>query len=168
MLDLPTDATPVLAQRLTDQIREAANTPTLARTPARLRVAQTMLALGLGPEAEAVIDVAAADDPASHDTPRAMALHGVAAVLAGRLDEAAALADPRLNGTGEIELWRALLHVARNQATPQDAHSLRAALPLVLGYAAPLRQRVLPVALETMALNGEAAARPGDTAVAAG
>jgi hypothetical protein len=158
MLDLPTDPTPALAARLAQQIRAAADTPALARTAPRLRVAQTMLALGMGPEADSVIDVAADDDPASRDSRQAVALRGVGAVLAGRLDEAATLADPRLNGTTEIELWRSLLHVGRNQADAADAHVFRAALPLAQAYALPLRQRVLPVMLETMALNGEAAA----------
>jgi hypothetical protein len=117
-----------------------------------------MLALGMDVEAQSVIDVAAAADPALMDKPRAIGLQAVAAVLAGRFDDAAALADPRLTGSTEIALWRGFLQASKGDATPADARALADGLPLVLAYPKTLRDRLLPLTLETMALNGQAQA----------
>lgn len=155
LFDIPTGTTASLTQELHERTRLAATAPALARSAPRLRVAETMLALGMGVEAQSVLDVAAADDPALRDQPHVIGLQAIAAMLSQRLGAAAALADPRLTGTVEIDMWRSLLSAARNGATALDGLSLATALPLLLSYPPTLRDRLLPDALETMALNGQ-------------
>jgi hypothetical protein len=123
-----------------------------------MAVAETMLALGLGPEAQAVLDVASGDDPTLRDQPRTVGLRTAAAILADRPDGADAIGNPALTGTGEVELWRAMAQIERGQASAQTARNLAATMPILQAYPAPLRDRLLPGALETMALNGQAAA----------
>jgi hypothetical protein len=154
---LPNGSTRELAAELEARIRAASSAPELARSEQRLRVAEAMLALGMDVEAQSVLDIAAAADPALLNTPRAMALGAIAAILAGRFDHAGALDDPRLKGSHEIQLWRGFRQAVEDEATAADAQSLADGLPLVLTYPQTLRDRLLPKILETMALNGQAA-----------
>ena len=158
LLDIPAGTIQVLSRKLAEDVVLAAKAPAQARSEPRLRVAATMTALGMGAEAQSVLDVASADDPAFKDAPRTIGLRAIASILAHRDQEADPLSDPRLTGTDEIAMWRALLHVARDQATVSDGRALRAALPVLQTYSPTLRDRLLPTALETMALNGEAEA----------
>ena len=146
----------VLRHRLGERMQAVSATSSPNRSAPRLRLAETMVALGLDVEALTVLAIAGADDPAVLSVPRAIGLRGIAAILAGRLDDAAILSDPRLGGTTEIELWRALLQVAKGQPSPKDAHSLFSGMSVLLAYPRSLRDRLLPGALEAMATNGEA------------
>jgi hypothetical protein len=157
LFDIPNGSAAELAHELDERIRVASDVHFLARTEPRLRVAEAMLALGMDVEAQSVIDVAAAADPALLEAPRAIGLRAIASVLAGRFDQAATLADPRLNGSTEIELWRGFQQAAQDEASEKDAQRLAAGLSLVLGYPGTLRDRLLPTVLETMARNGQAA-----------
>lgn len=58
--------------------------------------------------------------------------------------------------TTEVELWRAILQLAREEVTPADARALAGGLALVLAYPDQLRDRLLPRVLEAMASNGQA------------
>ncbi len=172
LFSLTDDSVPSLLRRADEQTRTAALAPALARSEPRIGLAETLVSLGMGVEAQAVLDVMVADDPALYDKPPVIGLRAVASLLAHRYDEAATLADPRLNGTTEIDLWRALLSAALRHATPRDARRMAAGLPILLSYAQPLRDRLLPWALETMALNGQSAAAeaalqrlPGEPAI---
>ena len=78
----------------------------------------------------------------------------MAALVADRPDEAQALLDPALDGTDEIALWRAVLAAERQAGSPQAAAVFAATLPLILSYPAGLRERLLPLAAETMAAGG--------------
>ena len=158
LFDIPNDAVTNLLRRVDRQTRDAADAPALARSTPRIALAETLVGLGMGVEAQAVLDVAMADDPRLRDESRVIGLHAAGALLARRDPDGAALADPRLDGTTEIELWRALLKVANHQAGARDVHQLVAGLPLLTSYPPGLRNRLLPQALETMALNGETAA----------
>lgn len=152
------DTVPNLLARLARQTATAAGAPALGRSEPRIAAAETMVALGMGIEAQGLLDVALADDPALRDKPVVIGLRAVAALLAHRPTEAAALADRRLDGTTEIDLWRGLANAGDRSATPQDARRIGAGLPIMLAYPPPLRDRLLPRALEIMALNGQAAA----------
>jgi len=158
LLDIPNGSTKELSAEMNKRVAAAGEAHALARSEPRLRVAEAMLALGMDVEAESVIDVATAADPALADQPHAIGLRAIAATLAGRFDDAKALADPRLDGSTEVELWRALLQVARDEASSQAAHSLADGVGLILACPSALRDRLLPRALETMALNGQAEA----------
>ena len=120
LFDIPNDTVTNLLRRVDRQTRDAADAPALARSTPRIALAETLVGLGMGVEAQAVLDVAMADDPGLRDEPRVIGLHAAGALLAHRDPDGAALADPRLDGTTEIELWRALLKVANHQAGAYD------------------------------------------------
>jgi hypothetical protein len=149
--DLPTDQ---LSERLAAEIAEAAAVPPLARGPKRREAALTMIGLGMGAEAEALLLLTAADDPRQAASADVIGLTAIAAVLAGRPDEAAGIDDPRLNGTDEVVLWRALRVAMRDEASPLAATALAGTVPLLMSYPAPIRDRLLPGAVETMVQGG--------------
>jgi hypothetical protein len=151
LLTLPDLPERALAARRLELFGAVATAPAQARGPWRLDLAETLLALGLGRDALAVAQLAVQDDPLLAGQPRSLMLVGAAATLAGRTEEAlAALADRRLPDDGEPALWRVL-------AEPSAAGiaTAVAAAPMILGYPAPLRRRVLP---ELAALLVEAGA----------
>jgi hypothetical protein len=147
-----------LLRRLERAIAGASEAPAQARSRERISAAQSMLALGLGPEAQALLQVTLEDAPREADNPDVIALSAIAAMLAGRFDEAAGIDDPRLTGTDEIALWRAVRASAADPASPNAAAVFASELPLIRAYPEPLRTRLLPRALQTMALGGQAAA----------
>ena len=148
----------VLSQALQEQTMAASTAPILGRSQPRVAVAVKMLGLGMGVEALSVLDVAVADDPPLGETLPAIALHAMAGILAGRPEAAAAIDDPRLNGNDEMTLWRAVRGAGLEEACATCAHDFVTRMPLLLSYPQQLRARLLPPALETMALGGQAAA----------
>jgi tetratricopeptide (TPR) repeat protein len=137
------------------QIEDAAATPTLARGPKHHAAAETLLAMGLSAEAESLLRMAAEQDPKEAASPDTKALTAVAALLAGRPEEAGGLMDPRLNGTDEIALWRAVRQAMQDESSPQAAAVFAATAPLVFQYPATIRDRILPLMVETMIQGGE-------------
>ena len=61
--DFPPEPVAVLLRRLQSQVQDEGEAPAQSRLAARKAAAQTMLALGLGPEAQALLRLAVADDP---------------------------------------------------------------------------------------------------------
>lgn len=157
----PSDA---LLRRMQAQLDEVAAAPPRARMQHRLAAAQTMIALGLGVEAHALLAQAQADEPQSGD-PDAGGLSAIAALLYGRLNEAAALDDPGLTGTDEISLWRAARAAMLSEGAAGAAEVMASTMPLLLSYPPALRDRLLPLAAETLALTGPVA--PADALLAA-
>ena len=82
--DFPGQPTATLLRNLRRQVAEAAAAAPLARGPYRQTAARTMIALGLGAEAGAMLNMAATDDPHAADSPDNMALASIAALLAHR------------------------------------------------------------------------------------
>ncbi len=156
LFEFPRQTTDDLAWRARRQAVAAATTQSLARGPKRHALAETLLGLGMGVEAQTLLRVTMKDDPAEAASPATIGLAAVAALLAGRPAEATDLADPRLNGTDEIALWRALRAAMADEASPQAASALATVASLLFTYPAQMRHRVLPLALETMVLGGEA------------
>lgn len=154
----PVDTVQGLRAALVRRVSDAGAAPSLSRSAPRQAVAGSMLALGMGAEAQGVLEAAAADDPPFAARPPFLALRGAAALLAGRLDEAGPLFDPAVDGSEEAEVWRSLARVARDEVSPEDARTLARGLPIVLSYPAPLRGRLLPGAMEAMVAGGQAAA----------
>ena len=156
--DLPDRPAPALQRLLRERVAAAAAAPARARTPARLGAAETMISLGMGAEATALLRLVAADDGAASQRPDFQALSAIAALLADRLDDSAALDDPAQAGTDEITLWRALRLMALHPDDPAYAAvagpMFAATLPLLQSYPPPLRVRLLPIAAETIALGG--------------
>lgn len=154
--DIPSLPETALAERLRLLRAETAAAPPLARARPRMMLAETMLALGFGPEAYAVLALAAAEDPVAAATPRWVALAGAAALLAGRIEEARApLSDPRLDGTDEIMLWRAWLAEQTGTPAAVTAPQFAVAAPLLPAYPVPLARRIAPAAAEAMLEGGE-------------
>ena len=148
---LPNDQ---LIRQLSAQIAAAAAEPLLARGPKRRAAAITMIGLGMGAEAEALLQLTAADDPRQAASADVIGLTAVAAMLAGRPAEADGIDDPRLTGTDEVVLWRALRAAMRDDTSPVAAIALASTAPLLLSYPPPIRDRMLPLAVEAMVQGG--------------
>lgn len=155
--DFPSQPTDLLMQRLRREVASDSATPALARGPRRFDVARTMISLGLGVEAQAVLRVAASDDPRAADSARNGGLGSIAALMAYRPDEAIGLSDPRLPAADDLALWRAVQQAELHEGSPQAAAVLAATLPLLLSYPAEMRDRVLPLVAETLIAGGEKA-----------
>jgi hypothetical protein len=153
--DFPPLPAPALWHRLQAALDAAAGAPPQARAGRRLAAAQAELALGLDAEAEALARLAATEDARAAEGPDAAGLAAIAALLAGRDHESEAIEDPRLSGTDEVALWRAVRLARREPGAPAAASVFAATLPLLLAYPAPLRARLLPLAAETMVRGGE-------------
>lgn len=156
LFDLPALPVPLLAERLRSEHAAVRAAAPLERAGLRRAAAETLLALGLPQEAQGMLALALAEDPAAAQDPVLGALSGAAALLAGRPAEAEGLARTDLPDRDETILWRALLATARGQGRAA-APSLAATLPLVLAYPAGLQARLLGPVAEALAEAGDAA-----------
>jgi len=154
--DFPNLPTAALLRRMQNEVVAAGTAPALARFQPRLAAAQTMIALGMGAEAEALLRLAMAEEPRSAVDPTAMGLTAIASLLAGRTDQATALWASALSGTDEVALWRAVAEAMRDGDAAAVGPVFAATLPLVLAYPEALRDRLLPLAVENMAQGGAA------------
>jgi hypothetical protein len=146
----------LLRQTLKNRIDEAAATPPLARLPKRRATAEAYLALGMGAEAQAMMRLAVMDDPRGNDDPNVIALGAMGALLAGRTEAASAIDDPRLTGTDEIRLWRAVRKAQLQEGSKSAAIDFASTDRLVLAYPDLLRDELLPLVAETEVLGGQA------------
>jgi predicted negative regulator of RcsB-dependent stress response len=154
LLDMPSGSVQILLERLRNVLTAVNAAPPLGRGAVRRDAAETLLALGMPQEAQAMATLAFRESPEAREDPRLVLAHGVAALLSGRLEDARAIDDPRLPPRDEVVLWRALLATTRGQ----DAVArLRASAPVLLTYPEALRRRSLPMAAEALAGGGEAA-----------
>ncbi len=151
--DFPRLAMAPLRQSEHAAVVAAAAAPAQARAGKRMTAAQAMLALGLGVEAQSVLTVAATADGRGAENPDLLGLSSVAALLAGRPTEAAGIDDARLNGTDEVALWRAVRTAMGKEDSPEAAAVFAANYPLLLDYPEALRDRLLPLVAEAMALS---------------
>ena len=168
--DLPAAA---LARRLRRELDAAALRPPLTRGRPLRRAATTMIALGMGAEAGALLHLAATDDPREATAPAHAGLAAIAALLAGHPDKAGGIGDPRLTGSDEVALWRAARAAWRDPDSRRAAQLFAATAPLILTYPKRLRRVLLPLAAETMIRGKETTAaarlmghRPHDTRLA--
>ena len=151
---MPTEG---LARRVNAHVLEAASMPPLARGPARKVAAETLVALGMAAEAEALLRVIVEQDPREAGAVDTMVLRGIAALLNGRVQDARVLGEPRAAGTDEDALWRAILLATRQEGSTDAAQLFASTAPLLLTYPPMLRDRLLPLAVETMVLGGSLA-----------
>ena len=156
--EFPGQSTETLMARARRLAAAAAVAPPRARGPKRRALAESLIGLGMGVEARALLKLAMKDDPAEAASPATQGLAAIAALIAGHPAEATALADPVLTGTDEVALWRAIQMAMADEGSPAAAPVLAATAPLLFTYPEELRRRVLPLAMETMVLGGEAAA----------
>ena len=151
--DFPNEPVPALLNRLRLQLASAAEAPPGARSSARMAAAQAMLALGMGVEAEALLQQIAADDPQAAADARLPALTAMAAVLAERPDEAAGLDDTRLNDSAEIALWRGLRDAGRKDDA-EAGQQIVDHISLARDYPEPLRRLIWAAVAEAAARSG--------------
>lgn len=156
--DLPAQPLEALHRRLQSARLSSAAAEPQARAARRREVAEAMLALGMGPEMQAVLAATVAEDARAAEDPDIAGLSAIAALLSGRTDQAAAIDDDRLTGTDEIAIWRAVRLAQQEPGSARAAAVFASGVPLLLSYPAPLRERLLPLALETMARGGEGVA----------
>jgi hypothetical protein len=156
--DFPELAPDALLRRLQSAVADAAAAPPQARGAMRVAAGQAMIALGLGVEAQALLTLAATEDATFADDADRIGLSAIAALLAGRIAEADGITDPRLDGSDDVTLWRAIRLAMRDEGAPAAAASFATVFGLVRGYPAQLRAALLPLLAETMALGGEAEA----------
>ena len=152
--DLPAAA---LARRLRRELDAAALRPPLARGRPLRRAATTMIALGMGAEAGALLHLAATEDPREARAPVHAGLVAVAALLAGQPGRAGGIEAPALSGSDEVSLWRAVRAAELAPGSPRAAQLFAATAPLILTYPLALRHVLLPLAAETMVRGGELA-----------
>ncbi len=155
-LDFSTMPAESLVQLMSRQMMDAALAPPQAKGPKRRTVAQTMMALGLASEAEGLLRVAAEQDPRQAASADVKGLTAIAALLAGRVADADGIADPGLTGTDDIVLWRAVRLAMQDEGSPAAAAVFASTAPLALLYPKPIRDRILPLMIETMIQGGEA------------
>ena len=108
--------------------------------------------------------MAVTEDPRAANDPDIGGLAAIAALLSFRPQEADALDAPALSGSDEVTLWRAAHMAVVDQGSPAAAQGFSATIPLVLAYPAALRNRLLPLAAETMVAGG--AGKAADTLLA--
>ncbi|MDB5415488.1 MAG: hypothetical protein JWR10_3823 [Rubritepida sp.] len=154
--DIPGQPVSALQERLRAQQAGVGAAAPLLRGEPRIAAAQTLLALGLPQEAQAMLRLAAQENPPSALDPRQIFLSGMSALLAGRSAEGRGL-DAELPTSDEVILWRALRSAMQGDANTA-APGLAATLPLLLSYPEGLRRRLLPIAGEAMAEGGQHAA----------
>jgi tetratricopeptide (TPR) repeat protein len=149
---MPPDA---LLRRATRQFDEAAASPPLARGAKHHAAAESLMALGLFAEAGSLLHMAAEQDPKEAASPETAGLTAIAALLAGRAEESDALDDPRLDGSDEIAMWRAIRQAMKDHGSPAAAAAFATTAPLIFQYPKAIRDHVLPLIIETMIEGGE-------------
>ncbi|WP_424813843.1 hypothetical protein [Roseococcus sp. YIM B11640] len=154
--DFPSLPVAALLERLRAQQAEIAAAAPQLRSGARLAAAQSLLALGLPQEAQAMLRLALQENPRAARDPRLDVLNGMAGLLAGRTVEGRGL-DAGLPASDELRLWHAARAAMRGEPAVA-APGFIATLPLLLAYPEGLRRRLLPAAAEALAEGGEAAA----------
>ncbi len=172
-LDLPMLRPGTLFRRLEGQLLEAGGTPPLSRGPPHRAAAETLVSLGFAAEADSLLRAMAAQDPREASKPATEALMGMTALLAGRPNDADPLNDKRLDGTDEIDFWRAVRMAMADEGSPAAAAVFATTGALITAYPPPVAEHFLPLVVETMLLGGEIQpaarlmdARPGDPKLA--
>ena len=162
--DLPALSTAALIRRLQAEQAAAAAAAPRARSAPRLAAAQSLISLGMGAEAHALLTITALDDPSLAADPGLAGLTAIAALLAGRVAEAQGLDNSALDGAADVALWRSIRSAWRDGATTHDA----ALLPVALAYPAALQARLLPTLADAASAAGDDAALALIAAIHAG
>ena len=157
MFDIPNLSVNGQHRRVIQALQDVVSLPKAARFPARLRVAQAMLAEGLDVEAAAVVRTAVAEDPGRRSDPLATSLSAVAAWLsaeAGGVTPRPPQDTDRFGDGDEATMWRALLWPDQPE-TARQAAALATTWPLLARYPQNLRRLVLRPAAALLAAGGQ-------------
>ncbi|AUG52017.1 hypothetical protein [Thalassospira marina] len=135
-------------QAITGLLKEVVDSGDEHRNKARLDMARYYVANGLGPEANAMIEMMERDDPLIGQKSEFRALKGAAKFLNGQYEEAdRLLTDPRVGDMTEAKLWRAVNNAARGRPN-EGARDLMESIHLLDRYPPELLMRLGPVAAE--------------------
>ncbi|MCA3349435.1 MAG: hypothetical protein INF97_02470 [Roseomonas sp.] len=154
IMDLPAANAATLMERLRTASANIAAAGPLGRSEARRHAAETLLALGMPQEAQAMASLALQEDPRAGADARLVMVQAAAALVAGREAEARQLENPQMPSTDETTLWRGFLAAARGDHAVAGP-AIAASLPLLMSYPRPLAQRLIPIAMESLAAAGE-------------
>ena len=154
-LDLPAAGAGELQHRYKAALAEAAALPLAARRSLRLDAAEAALALGRGREAGVIAMIADADAPSGLDQGRSRFLQAAAAFVMEDPDATARLADPRIDNSDEVVLWRALDLARRDPGNAGAAHAIALRLDLVKAYPERLRRDLLGDAALALVTAGD-------------
>ncbi len=157
IMDLPSASAATLLERMRTASANIAAAGPLARSEARRHAAETLLAMGMPQEAQAMATLALQEDPRAGADARLVMVQAAAALVAGREAEARQLENPQMPSTDETTLWRGFLAAARGDHAVAGP-AIAASLPLLLSYPRPLAQRLFPIAMESLAAAGEVTA----------
>ena len=144
-------------QRFNAQIASASAAPIRSRSSYRLAVAQTQISLGLGKEALATLRLAQTEDPAVGRNVEFKALLSIGALVSGQPSEGGDMASPLLDGSDDVDFWRGVEKAQTSKLTA-DVARLEAAMPLLMTYLPPLRDRFLPWVSEASLKNAHSEA----------
>lgn len=159
--DFPLLPLPALSRRLTRERATILAAPARARFAPRLAEVQTLITLGMGPEAGSLLALALANNPRHAADPTVHGLAAIAALLAGEPGRAGGLTDPTLSGSDEVALWRAARAAMQHEDPAGTAPVFAATAPLILAYPAPLVRFLAPLAAEAMIAGGKLEAAGG-------
>ncbi|MCA3426392.1 MAG: hypothetical protein INF34_06800 [Roseomonas sp.] len=154
IMDLPSASAATLLERMRTASANIASAGPLGRAEARRHAAETLLAMGMPQEAQAMATLALQEDPRAGADARLVMVQAAAALVAGREAEARQLENPQLPSSDETTLWRGFLAAARGDHAVAGP-AIAAGLPLLLSYPRPLAQRLIPIAMESLAAAGE-------------
>lgn len=154
IMDLPSASSATLLERLRTASANIASAGPLGRSEARRHAAETLLALGMPQEAQAMATLALQEDPRAGADARLVMVQAAAALVAGREAEARQLENPQLPASDETTLWRGFLAAARGDHAVAGP-AIAASLPILMSYPVPLAQRLFPIAMESLAAAGE-------------
>jgi len=154
IMDLPSATTSTLMERLRTASANIGAAGPLGRSEARRHAAETLLALGMPQEAQAMATLALQEDPRAGADARLVMVQAAAALVAGREAEARQLENPQLPASDETTLWRGFLAAQRGDHAVAGP-AIAASLPLLISYPRPLAQRLFPIAMESLAAAGE-------------
>lgn len=154
IMDLPSASATILMERLRTASANIAAAGPLGRSEARRDAAETLLALGMPQEAQAMATLALQEDPRAGADARLVMVQAAAALVAGREAAARQLENPQMPPTDETTLWRGFLAAVRGDHAVAGP-AIAAGLPLLMSYPQPLAQRLIPIAMESLAAAGE-------------
>lgn len=130
-----------------DMLRAAAEAPRVTRSQARAKLARFYLAQGLYPEAQAVLDVLAADDKATAGSKQIVFLRALAATMMNRLPDATRLlSEPAIAMEGEQKLLQGIVD-AKAMRYAQAVSSFRQATQELDRYPEVLQGMFRPLAV---------------------
>lgn len=156
-LDLPNESLVALRHRMELAQQRVAKAPPLDRLGVSLRLARTLLALDLGPEAHGVLTDVLRSDPAAINDPQRRALLGVSDVLSYRPNEVAIDWPKSPPESKQDGLWRGLADAELHRIR-RGTDLLSVGLSSLIATPPLLRAQMSALVAQTLIAGGKLAA----------